>query len=870
VKTHILIVALVVAGIAAALWLWRADGAPPAAPAPVAALPAPAPIEPAASSGARIELPPPASAGEGLRVLVQDRSRRPVAGAEISVIGADTGLAFPPTGSDGWTRAPRLPNGNIWLKARGGNLTGTASWLWSPTMGSDVTIWVNPDREVEVAVTDPSGAPQSGVQVSLFAASETDWRFSRLQAATDELGIARIHVDGDEWLAANEKVRAVALLASKPVAAEPAAWSESGPTRIGIAVERQAPPTGPELRVRFVDAQGLPCEVRGTLDWSRIESRGTFTLEGPAGEMAVAGTGAKVTPLLDGDHVRLHLQEEGRLESQLEVTLPAGARAQEVMLPRGPAAPRIEVPLVDRHQKPVTEGDFVVTVLMANGGYERESTLRPDGAGLLTVTLAEVGEGTIEIASMRDAAVFHWPEPKRLERPYRTTLGKPSPPNPSIAVLPLPRCEAGERRRLPPVTVPEVAPRIVGVVVDAGGRPAPAVQIWMTTVAAPEPEPFAAFATTTDAQGRFAIRATSLPHEVFVCGRRPLGFCAPVRVRPSAEPVTLHLQPTGAIALDLRQPERAPLPEAVAALLRLSVSLRVEDDALGGGWWAFYRERQPFFEGKWRERWSALGFPGQGKSRSNELVFRDLVPGVYEVQATVGINRVLDCPGVRVAAGETARPPQAQGVALGSGIEAAPVRVRDDEGRPVAKAHVQVLLPEWKPYLQWPEMRDTDANGEAWFVVPRGAVADVDVTAERRAPVSLQGATLPLDVAIGAGTSLDFEITGHAQAAKDSRWLVVVCKKFTDAPPQSPVVHVGETEMFGHPQANLDAGGRCTIPNLPPGTWRLWLGAVPPIEPGRHWTYVLLGDRTITARDGPRETIQHAVTAEETATLLGR
>src|SRR5262249_55486788 len=161
--------------------------------------------------------------------------------------------------------------------------------------------------------------------------------------------------------------------------------------------------------------------------------------------------------------------------------------------------------------------------------YEYESASQPNADGLLAVALAEAQAGSIEIAERRDAARLHWPEPPRLERPYRSSIGKPPPPNPALAVLPFAKGEAGEGRRPPPVLVHDATPLIVGSVVDGNGNPAPGVHIWLTTITAPEPAAFADFATATDARGRFAIHATSLPDEVFVCGRKTLGFCAPLR-----------------------------------------------------------------------------------------------------------------------------------------------------------------------------------------------------------------------------------------------------------------------------------------------------------------------------------------------------
>ncbi|MCA8966042.1 MAG: carboxypeptidase regulatory-like domain-containing protein, partial [Planctomycetes bacterium] len=501
-----------------------------------------------------------------------------------------------------------------------------------------------------------------------------------------------------------------------------------------------------------------------------------------------------------------------------------------------------------------------------NGGYEHESTVQPNAAGLLVVPLDDRRAGKVEIAEVRDASRLHWPETQRLQRPYRTTLGREPPPNPPLAVLDFAAPEVAEVIRLAPVTAPDVAPRIHGIVLDAAGKPAAGVRIWITTVSQPEPRPFADFEAKTDAEGKFAIRATELPEEVFVGGRLPLGFCAPQRVRPSPEPITLRLLPTGAVAMDLRMPERPAMPEELARRLRTRIDLRTDESALADGTWMFFRKRSPVFEKGYRDRWGAFAWPPE----QGECVLRDLVPGEYRLLGNIGPNGVLDVPGVRVLAGETTRPAAAQGVTIGAGVVANVVRVRDVDGRPLAKVRVWLMLPEWTQALAGPAWQDTDANGEAWFIGPRGALADVEIKTEGRAPVKLHGVPFPVEITLGNGTSLDFAITAIGDVASDSRAVVVGCMPFDGTPPDSPVQEVAGMKMFRHPQANLDAAGRATIPNLPPGHYRLWLGAVPPLRSQRGSTFVLLGDREITAKDPARVLVEHSVTAAETATLLGR
>lgn len=847
--------------------LWGTDE-PPARPPelPLARGPAAPPPE-ATTPAARTEVPPIRTPeAHVLRVLVQDREKRPIAGASIEVEGEDRELSFPPTAADGWTRAARMPNGDVYLTARVDGSSGSVSWRWAPPTATEVTIWMNRDREVEVVITDRSNTPHVGTRVGLFGGKETDWRTTSVTADAGSDGVARFRVDGTSWLAMNQSFRAVAMLGGGRVPGEVTAWAETGPTRLALVVDTPVTPPGPALKVRFLGQGGIPEAAKGKLAWTRIMPAGAGTFEGYVGEVQVDGLEARVTPLLDRDHIRLRLWEDGRLPAELEVTLADGARDPEVVLPRGEIAPRLEIPVVDAAGKPVTTGAFVVTVLHGGVSYERESKVEPNSEGLLVVALDEPRAGKVEIAEPRDASRLFWPEPARLARPYRTSFGKEPPPNPPLAVLEFGKPEPGATVRLASVTAPDVAPRLHGVVLADDGKPAAGVRIWLTTVTVPEPAAFADFATQTDAEGRFAVRATELPEEVFVGGRRPFGFCAPVRVRPSAEPVTLRLQPTGTIAMDLRAPPRPTLPDELARQLRVRMDLRIDEDALADGNWMFYRQRRPVFESGYRDRWGVWAWlPDQG-----DCVLRDLVPGEYRVIGNVGNNRVTDVPGVRVVAGETARPAALQGVVVGAGVEANCVRVRDREGRPLAKVRVHLMLAEWRPFLQHAEWRDTDANGEAWFVVPRGAVGEIELTAQGLAPVQLRDAALPAEVTMGAGTSLEFAISGLEAIRADARALVVGCMAFDGAPPESPLQVVAKMQMFRHPQANLDGTGRATIDNLPPGHYRLWLGAVPPLRSARGHTFVLLGDRVIQARDPARVVVEHTVTAEQAATLLGR
>jgi hypothetical protein len=520
--------------------------------------------------------------------------------------------------------------------------------------------------------------------------------------------------------------------------------------------------------------------------------------------------------------------------------------------------PRLEIPLVDSDGKPVTAGDFQIYPSYWGTPDRR---VQPDERGVLVIPVHTTMGGKLEIARVYRADQLHWPETSGIPRPYYSGgVGPPPPPDPPIAVVSFPACEPGAAQHLPPVVVPDLVPRITGRVVDAAGRPVPGVRIGITSVEPPEPAAFAHFATRTDDAGLFAIRATALPAEVFVFGRRHLGFCAPVRTHPGAH-LELKLEPTGTIAMALHL--TGPAVDADPNHLP-SVSAVVDEAGLRDGWWAVFRDRAFSARFNLIMRWHKQVWVRE----EGEVVLDDLVPETYEVRAAVGVTELAPVPGVRVAPGQTVRVPQLDGMSLGPAVEWTRVRVLGPEGEPLSGAFVHFTIPEWRETWPCGANGKTDQKGEASFEVPRNTVADVHVEANGMADWHQPAARFPLDVTMCRGTELEISIRGHEALKNDVRAFIVSCRSYDGQAPDTPVMDAASQQLH-YPLATLELDGHCTISRLPPGRWRVWLAALPRVN-ARGITFVLLGDYAVTAEGPPRIEIQRQLDADALAKLRGR
>jgi hypothetical protein len=614
---------------------------------------------------------------------------------------------------------------------------------------------------------------------------------------------------------------------------------------------------GAELLVRFATADGAAAHVRGALEWTRETAIGSGMLVTRAGALEVDGTSATIR-LERGARTELTLVEKERVPARLAVSLPPAAASHEATLVRGAAGARLEVELVDEQGAPAPAETFALYVRQQGSMFEDvEERRRADEHGRLVVVLPRTTAGSLELARPRDGAGLHWPAIDPVERPYSTRIGEPAF-DPVVAVRPFRELQPGETLRLPAIVVPQVAVRLRGRVTDAAGNPVANVAIGLGLPAAPTPAELGKHTVTTAADGTFAVRATALPDELFVFGRGATGFVAPVLVRPAVErELALTLAPVGALAAVVDVP--AALRFAGGHLL---VHVVLGDAPLPPGWSGLFPVTS-------FARWELQGRWHVARSvRDGRVTIGALIPGHYEVRVDLGPTRLATVPNVRVDGGGTTNVELP--LPLGADHEATVVRVRDAAGAAIAGARVRFTLPQWRESEPTGVDRETDANGEARFVVPRGATADVEVAAKGLAPAILPAARFPLDVTLSRGATLALALGGIGPLTAAGNPLVLCCRRHAAEPPDGPLQTIGAMRMVHHPQAALGADGTAAIELLPHGRYRAWLVALPAANDhsGRGPTFVSLGDHDLVA--DTRYAVAHTLTDAEVRTLRGR
>jgi hypothetical protein len=830
---------------------------PSAADAPAA--PASAPMAPAGADAVPAARIPAEPAAAGLAVLVLGSDQAPVAGATITVQGDDAQLRFPPTGADGRTRAARFPSSDVSLRATTDGAAGAQAWNWRGVVRREVTIRLRPNRVAEVVVRDTAGQALPGVEVRLAPGNPAAAATSPV-TTTEANGTARLLATGDTWLAGDVEFCAVASVGAGTFRSAASTWRADGPTPLAVTIDppRDAPGTG--LFVHFVGADGAPAAARGTLYWWNL-----VTNVGHLGpEIAVDGPTAQIAAATAGATIQLELREPDRITVKTTVVMPAVGGRHDVNVRRGARAPVVEVPLVDGNGAPVTTGEFLLFARLSTG-HTAEAKATPDANGVLAFVLPAAQAGSLEVARPLRKDELQWPPLASVPRPYNTVIGTLPPPDPPLAVLAFDAPGAEAAVRLAPVVVTATRDLVTGRVVDEDGRAVAGVRIGLGGVEAPEPAPFAHFATRSADDGTFAIRGTGLPDEVLVFARAPYRCATPVRTRDGAAPLQLVLQFTGSIATKLHIDATLGEHARKRADQRAGVALVVDTASLTPDQLVWYRERA--FGGR-RElfgRWHLQA----GIGHDGAVALDDLVPGSYELRAFLGANEVLRIPGIRVAAGETtALPPRA----IAEGIEVTQVRVLRTDGTPLRDARVRFKLAEWKETDPGGTNTATDERGEAWFVVPRNTITDVEVVAKDMAPHHERAARFPLEVRLGAGTTFDVALTGHEALRDDVRALTISCGRHDGDAPDTPVRTIGKLRQLTHPLATVAADGSCSIPNLPTGTWRVWLAAHPPLadRSGRGITFVRLGDFEVTGSSPAHLVIPHTLSASDLATLRGQ
>lgn len=825
-----------------------------AAPAqPVQATGARAPDTPAPTREQAASEPP-----DTLRIRVADIDQRPLADVVVEVRGEDEGLTVSRSDEGGIARTSRLPTARVTFFASQNGWSGRVGWTWSSNPQREVTLRMRRDRSAEILVVDPSGTPVGGVAVGLYREGEAHIALRADAPRTGDDGVARIDLPGYHSATYYEQVFAAAFPAREPARCEAQPWNNDGPNR--FVVQLAATPQSDAhtiLRVHVVDETGAPHEFAGRAQFGQFVFG---TVLGASDPVEVTGSTFDLKVSHGSDPEAVRILEHGRLPSALELHVPPAQHVHEVTVQRGKVAPVLEVPLVRSDGTPVTEGEFGVFLQLTEArlGFERKAQpITPDDHGLLHVVLDMETAGQVEVSRPHDPTALTWPAGEALPRPYSTTFVEPPAPT-VLGVREFHRMQAGERFRLPPVVTNPIEPLLSGRVVTADGSPAGGAKVLLTASTGPDPKPIAEFEQTADERGRFVVRGTALDGEFLIMARRPLAFAPPTRCRRGDTDIELVLQATGSIAVEARAaPHLAAVmrPRSTVPVVPILIATIDETD-LPAGFGAFLRKNRRHVFGRRDTQWQATA----AVRGDRDATFADLLPGRYTLQAFVTPNPVSPPIQVVVRAGETTHVAELRGAVVGRDIELREVRVTDAAGKPLS-ARVRFMLPSWTETLPQGTNEPTDERGIARFLVPRNAVVDLEVVAEDLAPRRLAGVTLPIDVVMSGGATLDVSIDGLDGLA--GRAVVSVTEVGRDQP-TSPVHRVGDYESIRHPQALLH-DGRARVEHLPRGRYVVWLCLRS--QAGTH--FVRLDEYEVTDEDGGTVDVRHTLSEPQRARLAG-
>lgn len=831
--------------------------------------------------------PPPHRSG--LRIKVCDQAYEPVANAIVTIEGDPIGLTAPRTGPGGYTQTTRFPSATVRIQAvdQIGAATGSPTvhrsgqvrWTYRESdVRAQVSIMMRPDREVHVSVVDEQGDPSVNVPVTLVRGLQHYSGPDDAQAHTNERGVATFAVRGSAPLSSAKRIRALATIAERPSYSKAVAWPEQlpdrslPPTRLQVAMRTPAAQGTAKLTVRVVDPSGASAAVDGLLSWSHHVPIGSSYMVAPIDKVRVSSATTTISGLAPGSHLTLKLQESGRLDCESEVQMPPGLLRHTITLQQSKMAPVLEIPCVDAHGTAITEATFALFLQVEGTWQPIYTTERPDQRGVLRVMLPNERAGKVEISVQHrpDTLVRHATTP--LARPYSTMMGRGPVANPVVAIRSFGAAQqSGEPRRLNPVVV--TTPRILlrGQVITQDGKPVAGATVLISSTTAPEPQEFKDFRVATDPGGHFKITACDLPDEVFVAARSPFLFAPPVRVSASAKTIQLTMRPTGTVELGVRgSPHLLDMRTSRSRFgLRAIVALTLDAASLRNGWWMLFREGQRRAARSGRQVWTRRS-PVQPNC---DVVFEDLIPGNYELRSYVNSLPGALLVDALVAAGRTTRPKQLEGRLLGTDIEEQVVRVTDTTGSPVNGAQVLFEFDNSdKPHRDTLQVK-TDHDGRASLAMRRGMSVDVMVRSPGYADWRRKQARRNQEVRLLHGTDLAFEIQGWKALTGAVRGSTVCVADVAEHPGDSPILGAPGQPHLVPRRSDIDPlDGHARLPNVPPGTYRLWFVVYALIDPQRQqepMRVLDLGRYTVTA-DGPAShTVRHVLTTGEIARLRG-
>ncbi|NRA97176.1 MAG: hypothetical protein HRU14_13300 [Planctomycetes bacterium] len=801
-----------------------------------------------------------ALAADALTLLFESETHVPQRGARVELrplsqsmvvwSGQQRAAPGPPwqvltTDADGEVLLRQLPPGGLEVFARSRDLLGYETLSAERvTPGQRVVITMKPIRKVAVQVVDQAGQPVAGAPVTVSSAA---LRGPGYHWTTNPDGVAAFEITPMHGKAYTAKeFRAEVRLPAGSVYSETVPWVDDDVTEVLVAVKR-----GVLVRLKVVETSGEPAVGRKSVRWETAKSpsrslsvnsvislswNGSLGQEISEKKRAFEGSETVLAGFKPATKIRFILEEEGRCDSEEVVGLPVGEGSVEVVMKRGAPAPVLEIPLVHEGGRPVTEGKFQLTA-----SYPKPGKNSGSGASM-RLSMTE-GGGILALSGIA-GAVVRTPNDEGIVRltvdPGKTVKLKvarrrPGGGTPSFLwssggdkVKPLleatlPAFEAGEVRRLEPLVIPAMPLVVAGHVVDGGGAGVGGALVRLAPVGRQD-NPWGSTVfnlsqskVRTAADGSFSIRSDSKIEGWSVFARLgDSGRSALVPFLPGATDVTLSLVPAG--ALDGVLVSTLPRKKAV-------IRLEAEDGSV-----------HPNLRWIYPEMDLSEDCDGAGNFR-----FEGLSSGRYTAHVRLAGYEVLVVRDVVVESGKANRDPRLDGVTVGGSLHATVVTTRRPDGTAVNGARVEVEVPK-NGGEKGPRLSErTRGNGNASFILPRGARRDVKITAKDFLAYDQKDAVFPLDVTLDPGTELAVQLDvaggGLPDDPKISAWQVRL------RPAKEAVATSIPEEGHGHPvilsaegiRFSLSSGGsrssrsvnldrdtrRATFKAVPPGKWEV-------------------------------------------------
>lgn len=734
-------------------------------------------------------------------IEVRHPNGAPAAGAKVKAWAARQGsserISYSFRGANGpWSvmkRAPMLegttlrggvfplemvPPTPLVVMAESGGLTALVQ-TQQPKEGEPIVLTLSEPRDVAVTVVDQLGAPVVGARV--LASADPNAVAANPSTFTGEDGVARMRLDARQSaVLEQEGFLPVALKAGGGAVTGPSVpWAESGVTEARIELEQAV-----GVDVVVTDAQNRPVPGAYVVSFRKkmdpASSRFDFGALQFKHERAFTGSTTRVAGFASGGSYTFTLSAPGHLKSEATVTIDETSLTQELRIPLGALAPVVELTFLDdqgqplaneklelrlkpvkKEAPPTAEGVFTSSRMLIGGlqpdeGDENENA-DPTSTRTRRVTTDDEGRIALRTGIDTEYDLFVY-RPRRGASSFVVVFGDMANQNrEAIHTAPIPPLGPGARLALDPITVPALPLLVAGRVVDGAGRgiagatvrvyeprkpgQAPNLNGRFSINGIAESETLVGLRVTTDADGRYELRAEGDPADLVV--RAELG-----RANSMAVPI-----PVGSTDLELAILRPGAIAGTITTTLPNHPTVRISAAPSDGG-----VESSPFDMGPRLETQSGS---------DGSFTLDELTPGRWDVYVRISGMTVAEVPGVEVLEAEVTRDPRLANLQVGSELREVWVRIEDPDGQPIHKARVSFTLDSPARESARRVSGRTDESGQYDFLARIDARADVEVKA--RGFVNLKQENVPLNTTLTMtrGARLTIEMPGLADFGRE-------------------------------------------------------------------------------------------------------